>query len=209
MATRIIFNGQEYASIEVMPEDIRNAYVTALSMLRDADDDGIPDVLENSNASTISSVRQSSVTLDGQSLGGVAGLPVWARSLLESTIGQGHASSKRQAEPSGSELPEPMDPAQRTMGVMLAFIAGFVLVFSVGLMFALGGGRDHLPGRLAVAVAALLFLGWLDSHGTRLARRRQPLLAPDTAGYRRFAVWSASGLLLAAVLLLGLARYLP
>jgi hypothetical protein len=32
MATRIIFNGQEYASPEAMPEDIRKAYLEALAM---------------------------------------------------------------------------------------------------------------------------------------------------------------------------------
>ena len=35
MTTRIIFNGQEYASTEAMPEHIRNAYLEALAMLRD------------------------------------------------------------------------------------------------------------------------------------------------------------------------------
>jgi hypothetical protein len=99
--------------------------------------------------------------------------------------------------------------AERILGGLLAFIAGFTVIFSVGLMLAIGGGRNHLAGRLTVAVAALLLLGWLDTQATRLARRRQPLLAPDTAGYRRFAVWSAYGFLLAAVLLLGHAWFMP
>jgi hypothetical protein len=79
----------------------------------------------------------------------------------------------------------------------------------VGLMFAIGGGPELLKDRLIVAIAALLILGGLDTQATRLARRRQPLLAPDTAGYRRFLVWSSLGLLLAAVLLLSLAWFLP
>jgi hypothetical protein len=106
-----------------------------------------------------------------------------------------------------------LDTASRAteglLGVLLAFVAAFVLIFSVGLMFAIGGGREHLAGRLTLATAALLLLGWLDTQATRLAKRRQPLLAPDTAGYRRFAVWSSLGLLLAAVLLLSLAWFLP
>ncbi|MGH9894397.1 MAG: hypothetical protein ACREA0_20915, partial [bacterium] len=76
MSTRIIFNGQEYVSVEAMPENIRNAYLTVLTMLRDADANGIPDVLENGSASTVIGVQQSSVSLNGQSLGGVSGLPV-------------------------------------------------------------------------------------------------------------------------------------
>jgi hypothetical protein len=67
--------------------------------------------------------------------------------------------------------------------VLLAFVATFVLIFSVGLMFAIGGGREYLKGRLILAPSpALLLLGWLDTQVTRAARRRQPLLAPDTAG---------------------------
>jgi hypothetical protein len=93
--------------------------------------------------------------------------------------------------------------------VLLAFLAGFTIVFSVGLMFAIGGGRAHLAGRLTVAVAALFVLGALDTQAGRLAARRRPLLAPDPPGYRRYVVWSALGLLIAAALLLGLAWYLP
>ena len=92
--------------------------------------------------------------------------------------------------------------------MLLAFVAGFVLIFSVGLMFAIGGGPEHLKGRLIVAIAALLILGGLDTHATRLARRREPLLAPYPAG-RRSVAWSSLGLFLAAVLLLGLAWFLP
>ncbi len=210
MSTRIIFNGQEYAGVEAMPQEVRNAYLAALAMLRDANADGIPDVVENGPAGTIIGVQQSSVTLNGQQLGGAGGLPVWARRLVASAIEQGLADRKQRPEPPGSDPPgEPMDAAQGTMGALLAFGAGFVVIFAVGLMLALGGGRDRLAGRLVIAVAALLMLGWLDTHATRLARRRQPLLAPDTAGYRRFVVWSASGLLLVTILLLGLAWYLP
>jgi hypothetical protein len=69
-------------------------------------------------------------------------------------------------------------------------------------------GREHLAGRLTVATTAFLLLGWLDTQATRLARRRQPLLGPDSAGYRRFVVLSSSGLLLATALLFGLASFL-
>jgi hypothetical protein len=54
----------------------------------------------------------------------------------------------------------------------------------------------------------LFLLGWLDTQATSLAKRREPLLGPDSAGYRRFVVWSASGLLLASALLFGLAWFL-
>jgi hypothetical protein len=95
------------------------------------------------------------------------------------------------------------------MGLMLAFGAGFAFVFGIVVMVGIGGGASHLLERLIVAVATLLFLGWLDTMATRLARRHQPLLAPDTPGYRRFVVWSAAGLATAAVVLFGIAWYLP
>jgi divalent metal cation (Fe/Co/Zn/Cd) transporter len=99
--------------------------------------------------------------------------------------------------------------AGRFLQGLLVFVAGFIVIFSAGLMFAIGGGRSHLAGRLTVAIAALVFLGWLDTQATRLARRREPILLPDSAGYRRFVFWSALGQLLAVVLLLGLAWLLP
>jgi hypothetical protein len=208
MTTRIIFNGQDYASTEAMPENVRNAYLEALTMLRDADVNGIPDVLEAGSAHTVIGVQQSSVTFNGRTLTSAGELPAWLRRLVHSATGQGSASSTGEPEPPGTD-PDGLDTGQSAIGVLLAFTAGFVLVFSVGSMFAIGGGREHLAGRLAVAIIALLLLGWFDTQATRLARRRQPLLAPYTAGYRRFQVWSSLGLFLAAVLLLGLAWYLP
>jgi hypothetical protein len=169
MTTRIIFNGQEYAGTEAMPESVRDAYLKALALLKDADANGIPDVVETGSVDRVIGVEPPR---SDASVGG-------------------------------------LDTAQSMLGVLLAFLAGFTLVFSVSLMFAIGGGREHLAGRLVVAIAAWLFLGWLDTHASRLAERRRALLGPDSPGYRRFVVWSAAGLFLAAALLLGLAWFLP
>jgi hypothetical protein len=209
MTTRIIFNGQEYASTEAMPENIRNAYLEALTMLRDGDANGIPDVLEGGSDRTVIGVQQASVTFNGRTIKSVGGLPGWLRSFVRSATGHEGASSTGELKPPAIGPSEGLDTGQRAIGVLLAFTAGFTLMFSVGLMFAIGGGRDHLAGRLTVAIAALLLLGWLDTQADRIAKRRQPVLAAYTAGYRRFAVWSSLGLLLAAALLLGLAWYLP
>jgi hypothetical protein len=156
---------------------------------------------------------QTSVSLNGRTLEGMS-LPVPVRGLIENAIAHGISKGTAPGESHGNEpLVRALDTASRAteglLGVLLAFVAGFILIFCVGIMFAIGGGREHLPGRLTVAIAALLLLGWLDTQATRLAERRQPLLAPYTAGYRRFLVWSSLGLLVAAVLLLGLAWFLP
>jgi len=211
MTTRIIFNGQEYDSPEAMPADVRKTYQELLDQLQDRDKDGIPDVLQG-GAGNVLGIQQTSVTFNGRTLDDVRGLPAPVRRLIENAIG--HGTGTAPDEPHGdSPLLGTLETAGRAvgglLGVMLAFMAGFTLIFSVGLMFAIGGGRSHLAGRFYVAIIALLFLGWLDTQATRLARRREPILGPDSAGYRRFLVWSAVGLLGSAALLLGLALFLP
>jgi hypothetical protein len=37
MTTRIIFNGQGYPGTEAMPENVRDAYLKALALLKDAE----------------------------------------------------------------------------------------------------------------------------------------------------------------------------
>jgi hypothetical protein len=213
MPTRIIFNGREYDSPEAMPEDVRRAYQEMLDQFQDKDKDGVPDILQGGSARNALGILQTSVTFNGRTVEGLGSLPGPVRRLVENVLGQREGSSTVPTETHGNEpLVQALDTATRAtegvLGVILAFAAGFVLIFSVGLMFAIGGGREHLWGRLAVAIAALLILGGLDTQATRLARRRQPLLGPDSPTYRRFAVWSAFGMLLATALLLGLAWYL-
>jgi hypothetical protein len=214
MTTRIIFNGQEYDSPEAMAPDVRKAYQVMLDHLQDKDKDGIPDVLQGGSAGkNVLGMLQTSVTFNGRTLEDMR-LPAPVRGLIANLIAHGISRGTAPAEPHGNEpLVRTLDTASRAtaglLGVLLAFGAGFVLIFSVGVMFAIGGGPELLKDRLIVATAALLILGGLDTQATRVAGRRQPLLAPYTAGYRRFLVSSSLGLLLAAVLLLSLAWFLP
>lgn len=112
-------------------------------------------------------------------------------------------------QPATNALEAHARAAGRVLEIVLAFAAGFTLIFTVGLLFAIGGGRDLLAGRLAVAVAGLLALGAIDTQAGRYARRRRPILGPDPPGYRQYVVWSAVGLGLAGALLLGLAWFMP
>jgi len=215
MTTRMIFNGQEYEGPEAMPPDVRKAYQEMLDQFQDKDKDGIPDILQGGSAGkNVLGMLQTSVSFNGRTLENMGGIPAPVRRLIGNVMAHEINKGAPSTEPHGNEpLLRTLDTASRAteglLWVLLAFFAGFVLIFSVGLMFAIGGGPELLKGRLAIATAALLLLGWLDTHATRLARRRQPLLAPDTAGYRRFAVGSSLGLFLAAVLLFGLAWFLP
>jgi hypothetical protein len=215
MTTRIIFNGQEYEGPEAMPPDVRKAYQEMLDQFQDKDKDGVPDILQGRTAGkNVLGMLQTSVSFNGRSLEDIGGLPAPVRRLMGNVIAHEIFKGTAPTEPHDNEpLLRTLDRASRAteglLWVLLAFLAGFVLILSVGLMFAIGGGSELLMGRLAIATAALFLLGWIDTHATRLARRRQPLLAPDTAGYRRFAVWSSVGFFLAAVLLFGLAWFLP
>ena len=214
MPTRIIFNGQEYESQEAMPEDIRRAYQELLDKLEDKDRDGIPDILQRGHSGDAIGIVQTSVTYNGRTVEDLESLPAPVRHLLENVIGHRKSAGSAPTDPPGSQpLVQALNTAGRAteklLRVFIAFVAGFVLIFSVGLMFAIGGGREHLAGRLTVATATFLLLGWLDTHATRLARRQQPLLGPDSGAYRRFVIWSASGLLLVTLLLFGLALFLP
>jgi hypothetical protein len=199
---RIVFNGQEYASREAMPGEVRQAYDEALAMLRGAYP-GTADL--GANHTVVNVERKTSIKFDG-----VESLPEPVRRVVESALGAAVSGTPDRAS---SETPDALQTTtgmlETTMGVMLAFGAGFAFVFGIVVMFGIGGGRSRLLERLIVAVATMLFLGWLDTMATRLARRRQPLLGPDTPGYRRFVLWSGAGLATAAVLLFGVALYLP
>ena len=93
----------------------------------------------------------------------------------------------------------------RLLLVFLLAAASASVLLGFFLMTTVGRGREHLGGRLAVAVAAVLLLGLIDGHANRLMSRKRPLLAPDPPGYRRFVVWSSIAFFVPAALLLGFA----
>ena len=196
--TRIVFNGQEYERREAMPEDVGRAYDEVLAMLRRAHPE-LADAGLGSGHSVINVQRNMSIRFEGPR--GEA-LPGPVRGIMESALRADSEAESRQDT-------DPVRPLETMFGMMLAFLAGSVFVSGIVLQLAIGGGRSLLAGRLMVAVAALLLLVWIDGMATRLARRRNPLMGPDSPGFRRFVVWSAAGLATAAVLLLGVAWYLP
>ena len=46
MQTRITVNGREHQRVDEMPPEVRRQYERAMSMLADADGNGVPDILE-------------------------------------------------------------------------------------------------------------------------------------------------------------------
>ena len=68
MTTRIVFNGQEYASLDAMPPDVRQAYDQIVNQLGDADHDGVPDIIQHGIRSNFLDITDAMTTAraDGQ-----------------------------------------------------------------------------------------------------------------------------------------------
>jgi hypothetical protein len=110
MGTRIIFNGQEYTSVEAMPAGVRQAYQQALAQLADADRNGIPDILERGAAGNVIGIQHSSITVNGRTFSSVGEMPAPVRRLYEQAMGQVDANRNGvpdALEAAGSELETP------------------------------------------------------------------------------------------------------
>ena len=76
-------------------------------------------------------------------------------------------------------------------------------------MLKMDGGSRSQGGRFYVAIAAIVILGAVDSQFRKLVVRRAPFSLGTTEAESRYAMISLLLMLLSAVLLIGLAWYLP
>ena len=118
MGTRIIFKGQEYTSVEAMPEQVRQAYQQALAQLADTDRNGIPDILEGGAAANVIGIQHSSITVNGQTYNSVGEMPAAVRWLYEQAMGQMDANRNGipdalEAALSGLPMPPPSASAMQ------------------------------------------------------------------------------------------------
>jgi hypothetical protein len=60
----IVFNGQEYSSLDDMPADIREAYLRAMAAFADSDGNGVPDVFERGGNIQIQTQQQTFTSLN-------------------------------------------------------------------------------------------------------------------------------------------------
>ncbi len=84
MPNKIIFNGNEYASVDEMPPDVRQAYEQAMSTFTDANRNGVPDIFEHGGL-TISK-RVSQIVYNGKAYSSVNELPAEARQQYEEAM---------------------------------------------------------------------------------------------------------------------------
>jgi hypothetical protein len=81
MATRILFNGKEYAKPDDMPADVRRLYDSVLARFPDNNQNGVADILEK-GAGDVISIRHSEVSVNGAPLGEDPDLPDLVHRLL-------------------------------------------------------------------------------------------------------------------------------
>lgn len=219
MSTRIIFNGQEYPSTDAMPEEVRKSYLQALAQFADNDRNGIPDVLERRAGGPVIGIEQSSITVNGRTYESVEAMPKLVRLLYEHALGlmgAGPAGPGARSTPGhgpvGADLVRAVSRTGRLLEhmvqVFLAISAVVILSGAVFIMLQMDG-VSHRKERLYVAIAALVLLGTLDSGVERLVKRRAPLSWGTTEIERRYSSVSLLLILAAAVLLIGLAWFLP
>lgn len=102
MGTRIIFNGQEYSSSEAMPPSVRQTYEQALAQLTDADQNGIPDILERGAAAgNVIGIQHTSITINGRTFNSVDEMPLEVRRIYEEAIA--HVDANRNGVPDAVE----------------------------------------------------------------------------------------------------------
>jgi hypothetical protein len=202
MTTRIFFNGQEYASAEAMPEDVRKAYQQALAQLADTDRNGIPDVLERGGPGNVIGIQSSSITVNGKSYGSVGEMPALVRFLYEQAMGQldphlagalggptapsapdGPEGSlpKMNSEPApGADEPfiRALDQTESVLStilvILLAAAAGAVIVFGSWMITHMDASERSQGGVLYVGLAMAVVLGAIASGFMNLWWRRKP-----------------------------------
>lgn len=98
MQSRIIFNGHEYASVNEMPSDLRQAYERAMKALADSDGDGVPDVIEHLSGDTVSTTT-SKIVVNGREYASVDDMPHDVRQVYERMM-------KMRADSDGDGVPD-------------------------------------------------------------------------------------------------------
>jgi hypothetical protein len=88
MTTRIVFNGQEYASLDAMPPDVRQAYDQVIKQLGDADHDGTPDIIQPGAAGNLIGVKRinTMITVNTKKYGSADEMPPDVRALYDKAM---------------------------------------------------------------------------------------------------------------------------
>jgi hypothetical protein len=154
MTIRIIFNGQEYASTEAMPEAVRTAYQDALSKLKDSDRSSLPEALERGETPNVITIGSSSITVNGREFKNLDAGRL-ARLLLPRAHSENFLRAHYQARHS----------AARVLPILLAVVLGVMIPAGVWMIWQLDTrlrsqeGGFHIGSGLLVTVALTTMAG--------------------------------------------------
>ena len=180
MATRIIFNGQEYANAEAMPPALRTAYQQALAQLEDANQNGVPDVLERGDTGNVIVIQPSSITINGRSFDNVSSMPAPLRVLYDYLMRQAEGNQQGKPESNATGDPGPdarvaspraqpnedllraLDTTEhalaRVLQVLLGVAAGGVVAGGVWMISEMDASSRSQAGDLYVGIGVLVAL---------------------------------------------------
>ncbi|MEW6358863.1 MAG: hypothetical protein AB1696_21200 [Planctomycetota bacterium] len=82
MGSKIIFNGQEYSSVDDMPADVRRAYERVMGMFADRDGDGVPDSVQQSDGAFTADVV-TKIVVNGREYNSLDEMPNDVRRMYE------------------------------------------------------------------------------------------------------------------------------
>jgi hypothetical protein len=188
----ITINGREYKTVGDMPAVVRRLFELAVGQA-DANRNGIPDALEP----TLSGLETPS-----PSAGTVR--PEFSAAVNASTLQPPHERERIMAG-----LDQTTHALDAFLRILLGIIAVATLAGAIFLMLKMDSGSRSQGGRFYVAIAALVLLGAVDSQFRKLVIRRMPFSLTTTAAESRYAMVSLLLMLVSAVVLIGLAWFLP
>lgn len=148
MPNKIIFNGQEYASVEAMPPEARQAYERLTQILPDTDKNGVPDILEGLGTLPVQTTTQ--IVINGQTYSSLDDMPPKVRRTYESLIRSADLQlDPTPRQPSATPLlepnvisPEDTDQRLRLAGVVIGVLILIILGLVAVIMFSVNvGGR--------------------------------------------------------------------
>jgi hypothetical protein len=149
----ILFNGQQYDSVEAMPPDVRMAYETVKKAFADKDQDGIPDVFQGAgNLQQMMSQASTSSAVSAQAYTSPEEMPAEVREAYDEAMSQagriaaaGRAAARGGSSSAGGLRTTDADPVIKAgpagMGMLWLGIAVILGLFIVAIFFALANGE--------------------------------------------------------------------
>jgi hypothetical protein len=175
MTTKIIFNGKEYASVDEMPAQARQAYEQMMGMFVDRNRNGVPDAFDEAVAAHTAQagVSMSAINFNGQTYASLDEMPPEARQAFERAMSALNVLGDRNQNgipdivesalpPAAGPVPA-APPAQRAERAPIAPTAAPVVSGNVEQgehslrLLLVGIGLFVAMGLIALLVAVLVF----------------------------------------------------